>query len=90
MERLRQKDAEAGLVSRPLTDATRQAIAEIRRFYEAKIAEQEVLHQSRVRGIADYAERDALDAEWRRERQRLTDECERKVEKARATGVDAG
>ena len=38
MERLRQKDAEAGVVPRALTDAEQAAIAEIRNFYEAKLA----------------------------------------------------
>lgn len=83
MERLKKKDEEAGIVTRPLSDAARNAIAEVRRFYEAKIAEQEVLHHSRARRVAELAEREALDAEWRRERQRLSEECERKVEKIR-------
>ena len=48
MERLRQKDADAGITMRTLTDAEKAAIAEIRNFYEAKIAEQQVLHQSRL------------------------------------------
>ena len=86
MERLRKKDEEAGIVTRPLSDAARNDITEVRRFYEAKIAEQEVLHQSRARMVADPSEREALDAEWRRDRQRLTDECERKVGKIRASG----
>jgi len=49
MERLRKKDAESGAESRPLTDAQRASIAEVRNFYEAKAAEVEVLHQSALR-----------------------------------------
>jgi hypothetical protein len=47
MERLRKKDAEEGVERRPLTDAQRTAIAEVRNFYEAKLAEIEVLHQDK-------------------------------------------
>jgi hypothetical protein len=83
MERLRRSDAEAGIQSRPLTDAQKAAIAEIRNFYEAKLAEQEVLHQSTLRRTADPAAREALDAEYRRERERLASERDAKIEKIR-------
>jgi hypothetical protein len=83
MERLRQKDAEAGITTRPLTDAEKGAIAEIRNFYEAKLAEQQVLHESRVRQLADPAARDVLDAEWRADRERLVAERDRKIESIR-------
>ncbi|MGE0450985.1 MAG: hypothetical protein AB7Q29_15540 [Vicinamibacterales bacterium] len=89
MERLRQKDVDAGIVARPLSEASKTAIADLRRFYQAKVAEQEVLHQSHMKGVTDAAEREALHAEWLRERQRLTDECERKIEKIRQTGSSA-
>ena len=45
MERLKQKDTEAGVERKPVTDAQKAAIAEIRNFYEAKLAELDVLHQ---------------------------------------------
>jgi hypothetical protein len=83
MERLRKQDAEAGIESRTVTDAQKAAIAEIRSFYDAKIAEQEVLHQSKLRASMDPAEREAISHEYRRERERLTNERDRKVEKAR-------
>ena len=84
MERLRKKDADAGIESRTVTDAQKAAIAEIRSFYDARIAEQEVLHQSKLRASLDPAEREAISQEYRRERERLTGERDRKVEKARA------
>jgi len=59
MERLRKNDEEAGVERRPVTDAQKAAIAEIRNFYEAKIAEVEVLHQGRLRTTMDPAERAA-------------------------------
>jgi hypothetical protein len=83
MERLRRQDAAAGIETRPVTDAQKAAIAEVRNFYEAKLAEQQVLHQSAMRRSADPAERDALDQQYRRETERLTSERERKIDKIR-------
>jgi hypothetical protein len=84
MERLQKKDEEAGIVSRPVTDAEKAAIAEVRNYYEAKIAEQQVLYESRVRKVMDPAAREALDAEWRRERERFIEDRDRKIEKIRS------
>jgi hypothetical protein len=83
MERLRKGDAEAGVERRPLTEAQKAAIAEIRNFYLAKIAELDVLHQGRLRAEADPAERAAREEEYRRDRERLSSERDAKVEKAR-------
>jgi len=83
MERLRKKDEEAGIESKPVTDEQKAAIGEIRNFYEAKLAEQEVLHQSAVMKTVDPEARAALDAQYRRDRERLTAERDRKIEKIR-------
>ena len=83
MERLRKKDADAGIESRVVTAEQKAAIAEVRNFYDSKIAEQEVLHQSKLRASTDPAEREAISLEYRRERDRLTGERDRKIEKAR-------
>ena len=83
MERLKQKDADAGVERTPVTDAQKAAIAEIRNFYEAKLAEAELLHQGRMRSLMDPGERDAADQEYRRDRERLTNERDTKIEKAR-------
>ncbi len=83
MERLRKKDADAGIETRPVTDAQKAAVAEIRNFFEAKIAEQEVLHQAKLRASVDPAEREIISQEYRRERERLSGERDRKIEKAR-------
>jgi hypothetical protein len=83
MERLRKSDAEAGIERTPVTDAQKASIAEVRNFYEARLAEQEVLHQSRLRATLDPAERDELERGYRRERERLTSERDTKVEKIR-------
>ena len=83
MERLAKKDADAGVESRPLTDAQKAAIAEARNFYDAKIAEQEVLHQSKMRATFDPSVRDTLAEEYRRDRERLVSERDHKIEKIR-------
>jgi hypothetical protein len=83
MERLRKQDAEAGIDARLVTDAQKAAIAEVRNFYEAKLAEAEVLHQSKMRASLDLAERDVLAQQYRRDRERLTSERDAKIEKIR-------
>ena len=84
VERLRKGDEQAGIESHPLTKEQKAAIAEIRNFYHAKIAEQEVLHQSNLRKTLDPAERELLEEQWRRERERLSSERDAKIEKMRA------
>ena len=84
MERMAKKDAEAGITSKPLTDAQKAAIAETRNFYEAKLAELEVLHQSKINGTFDPAERETLEQQYRREREHLTTERDNKVARQRA------
>ncbi len=83
MERFKKSDAEAGIERQPLTDAQKAAIAEIRNFYEAKIAETELLHQSRLRSLFDPAERTTREEEYHRDRERLTTERDSKIEKVR-------
>jgi hypothetical protein len=83
MERLRKKDAEAGVETKPLTDAQKAAITEIRNFYTAKLAEADVLHQGRLRATVDPAERAEREQEYRRDRERLSSERDAKIEKAR-------
>ena len=83
MERLRKKDREAGVETRAVTEAQKASIAEIRNFYEAKLAEAEVLHQSKLRTLMDPAARDVLEQEYRRDRERLTSERDGKIEKIR-------
>jgi hypothetical protein len=83
MERLKKSDEASGVEHRPLTDAGKAAIAEIRNFYEAKLAEREVLHHSQLRRTVDPAERATLEDGYRRERERLNSERDGKIEKVR-------
>jgi hypothetical protein len=83
MERLRKKDAESGVEQRVLTAEQRAAIAETRSFYDAKLAEREVLHQSTVRRTGDPEALAVLEQEYRRDRERLSSERDSKIEKIR-------
>ena len=83
MERLRRQDEEAGAADRPMTDELRAAIAEARSFYEAKIAEAKILHQSALAATWEPDARAKLDEAHRHELQRLNDERERKVARLR-------
>jgi hypothetical protein len=87
MERLQQRDTEAGVERRPLSEAQKAAIGEARNFYDAKLAEQEVLHESRLRRTPDPAERATLDEQYRRDRERLSSEREAKIERIRHQDV---
>jgi rRNA maturation endonuclease Nob1 len=83
MERLRKKDADAGVETKPPTDEQRQAIAEVRRVYEARLAEREILFQSDLRKIQDPEAAQVLDEDYRRDRDRLNGERDRKIEEIR-------
>jgi hypothetical protein len=83
MERLAKRDADTGVETRTVTEAQKAAIAEARNFYDAKIAEQEVLHQSTMRATFDPAIRETLAEQYRRDRERLTSERDHKIENIR-------
>ena len=85
MERLRKQDEEAGIERQVVTAAQKAAVAEIRNYYEAKLAELDVSHQGRLRSLFDPDARVALEKEYRRDRERLTSERDRKVAKARSS-----
>lgn len=84
MERLRKSDADSGVERKPLTDEQRSAIAETRNFYEAKLAQEDVLHQSKMAASIDPAERETLQQRYRREHEHLTSERDAKIEKIRS------
>jgi hypothetical protein len=83
MERLRRKDEEEGVVQGVLTDAQKADIADVRNFYEAKLAEIDVLHASALRRTFDPAAREELEANYRRDRERLGSERDAKIERIR-------
>ncbi len=83
MERLRRKDAEQGIVERPLTEEQKQEIAELRSAYDARLAQAEVMHQDALNKTLDPEAIAAIDQEYRRERERLTSERDNKIEQVR-------
>jgi hypothetical protein len=81
MERLRKKDAEAGVEEQKLTDAQKAAIAEARSVYEARVAERQILHRSSVVKTIDPQERDTLDEQYRRDLDRFATDRDSKIKK---------
>ncbi|MGH7312597.1 MAG: hypothetical protein ACREJV_05445 [Candidatus Rokuibacteriota bacterium] len=83
MERLRQKERETGAEERPLTDQDKAAIAEVRRVYEAKVAEREILHQHSRRQATSPEEIAKLGEQLAHDRERFASERDRKIAEIR-------
>jgi hypothetical protein len=83
MERLRLQDAEKGVVERPLTDDQKRRIEEARRTHRAKLAQFEIMHQSKLARLYEPEAREELEAEYRRDIERANDERNREIEKIR-------
>jgi hypothetical protein len=84
LERLKEKDRAEGVEERPVTDDQRARIAELRKVYEARLAEREILYQSSRRKAADLEALDKLEEEYRRDRERIGSERDRKIEQVRS------
>jgi hypothetical protein len=83
MERLRKKDAEAGTEQKPLTDAQRAAIAEVRSVYDAQVAERKIMHQSTIASVFDPAQLEERNRELRRDLDRFERERDEKIKRIR-------
>ena len=83
MDRLRKKDAEAGIEEKPLTDEQRKAIAEARSVYESKVAERRIMHQSTMMATLDPAVAEEREAEFRRDLERFATDRDRKIKEIR-------
>ena len=83
MERLQKKDKEAGVDDRPLTDAQKAAIAEVREIYKARAAEREILHQAALRTARTREEVDELNDKLRRDHERLVNDRDRSIAEIR-------
>jgi hypothetical protein len=86
MERLRKKDADQGVAAQSVTDAQRAAIAEARSVAEARLAEREILFKSKVAMVREPEAREVLEQEYRRDRERITSDRDRKIEEIRGGG----
>ena len=83
MERLKKKDAEQGVSDRPLTEDQKNEIAEVRKTYTAKLAQEEILFKSKMQSVAEFEARQQLEENYRRDVERLNHERDRKIEKIR-------
>src|SRR5438128_1093588 len=82
MERLRAADP-TGPKKSSLTPKQKEAIAEARRVAAARVAEREMLFRDYLKQLEDPAERERAESEYRTDRRRIDDDCERAVEKIR-------
>lgn len=85
MERLRRQDRESGVEERLLSDDQRAEIADVRRVYDARLAEREILHQSERRRAETPEALEELEEHYRRDRARIGAERDAKVEKIRSS-----
>jgi len=84
LERLKQQDREAGVEDKPLSGEQRERIAELRKVYEARLAEREILHHSSLRkALHDPEAAEKLEEEYRRDRERIGSERDRKIAEVR-------
>lgn len=83
MERLKKKDAEAGVQEQALTDDQRAAIAEARSVYEARVAERRIMHQSQTVSVFDPAELEQRRDELRRDLAQFESDRDAKIRKIR-------
>lgn len=83
MEKLKKKDAEAGVTEQVLTDEQRAEIADARNLYESRVAERRIMHQSAVLGVFEPAELEERNTELRRDLDRFASERDAKIRKIR-------
>lgn len=83
MERLRKKDAEAGVEEKSLTDEQRKAIAEVRSIYDSRVAERRIMHQSTMLSTFDAEAAAEREAEFRRDLERFASERDAKIQRIR-------
>jgi hypothetical protein len=89
MERLRQKDVDEGVERRPPTEQQKAAMTEIRSVYEAKLAQEDVMHKSTLLRTVDPEARAAIEQEYQRTRARLLSERDAKIARIRSGEPDA-
>jgi hypothetical protein len=69
-----------------LSEEARGQVAEARRQAEAKLAELEILHRDRVKGVYDPAKRQEEEENYLLERRRIESDRDRKIERLRGPG----
>jgi hypothetical protein len=93
LEKLKQRDRERG-ESAPaaLTERQKKTIADLRKVYEARLAEREILHRSeraKLLSQPEGAEKlEKLEEQYAQDRRRIEEQRDRAVEAARAENAD--
>jgi hypothetical protein len=85
MARLRQKDADSGESEQPLSDAQKAQIAEVRQAAQAKLAQEDIMFKSSLAQARDPEALATLQANHRRDLQRIQDDRDSKIAKIRRT-----
>ena len=80
MARLQASDEKHGVDPIALSDKQKSDIAEARSIYEAKIAEQQILHHSRLETTIDPEARSQLEEQHRRDVSRAASDRDHKIE----------
>jgi len=83
MERLKKKDADAGVVEQKLSDAQKAAIAEARSIYESRVAELQILNRQKQLTAVDPQEIARIEEEYRRDMDRFASDRDSKIRKIR-------
>jgi hypothetical protein len=83
LERFKKQDQEAGVEERPVTEEQRGRLAEARKLYEAKLAEREIFFNQSRRNAADADALAVIEEEYRRDRERIQYDRDRKLEEIR-------
>ena len=83
MARLKKQDADAGVTDRVLTEEQKTEIADVRKTYGAKLAQEEILFKSQAQAAMDPDSRRALEDNYRRDVERINSDRDRKIEKIR-------
>ena len=83
MARFKKQDADEGVSERTLTDDQKNEIAEVRKTYAAKLAQEEILFKAKMQGLMDSGVRQDAQDHYRRDVERINHERDRKIEKIR-------
>jgi hypothetical protein len=83
MARFKKQDADEGVSERTLSEDQKNEIAEVRKLYAAKLAQEEILFKAKMQGRMDSEVRQDVQDNYRRDVERLNHERDRKIEKIR-------
>jgi hypothetical protein len=83
MARFKKQDADEGVSERSLTDDQKNEIAEVRKMYAAKLAQEEILFKAKMQGLMDSETRQDYHDNYRRDVERINHEREKKIDKIR-------